>query len=201
MPDEPISPGEVSSGDDGLLRCPWAAGDPLLRRYHDEEWGATVRGEQPLYERIMLEAFQAGLSWLTVLRKRPAFRAAFAGFDPDTVAGFTDRRVEELMTDAGIIRNRAKIEAARTNARATIALRADGGLDEVIWSHRPDRSPEPRVAAEVPTVSVESAALAKALRRHGFRFVGPTTAHALMEAVGMIDAHLVECHRRGVAAA
>lgn len=186
-------------GLDGLHRCPWAASDPLLMGYHDEEWGAPVRGEQPLYERIVLEGFQAGLSWLTVLRKRPAFRSAFAGFDPDEVEAFTDAQVDALMGDPGIIRNRAKIEAARTNARATVALRTDGGLDALLWAHRPERSPAPRVAAEVPTTSAESTALAKVLRGRGFRFVGPTTVHALMEAVGMIDTHLLGCYRRGVA--
>jgi DNA-3-methyladenine glycosylase I len=192
--------GTAVVGDDGLRRCPWALSVPLLTEYHDTEWGVPVRGEQALYERVMLEAFQAGLSWLTVLRKRPAFRAAFLDFDPDRVAVLTDRDVERLMADAGIIRNRAKIEAARTNARATIALRADGGLDELVWAHRPDRSPRPRLVSDVPTVSPESTALAKSLRQRGFRFVGPTTAHALMEAVGVIDTHLVDCHRRGLAA-
>jgi DNA-3-methyladenine glycosylase I len=199
VPEPSIPAGAPVLGDDGLHRCPWAISSPLLLEYHDEEWGAAVHGEQPLYERVMLEGFQAGLSWLTILRKRPAFRAAFAGFDPDEVAAFTDTRVEELMADPGIIRNRAKIEAARTNARATIALRDDGGLEELVWSHRPARSPAPRVLSEVPSVSPESAALAKALRRRGFRFVGPTTVHALMEAVGMVDTHLVDCHRRGAA--
>jgi len=194
-----VTDGGAVIGADGLARCPWGDAGDLLREYHDTEWGVTVRGEQALFERLVLEGFQSGLSWLTILRKRPAFRAAFAGFDPDAVAAFTDARVEELMADAGIVRNRAKIEAARTNARAVVALRADGGLDELLWSRRPATSPAPQTVAEVPAVSPESTALAKDLKRAGFRFVGPTTAHALMEATGMIDTHLVACHRRGCA--
>ena len=190
--------GEASEGPDGLARCPWALGSDLLMAYHDDEWGVPVRGERPLFERLVLEGFQAGLSWVTILRKRPAFRQAFAEFDPDAVAAFTDADVERLLADAGIVRNRAKIEATRANARVTVSLRADGGLDELVWSHRPAASPSPRVAAEVPTQSPESAALAKDLRRRGFRFVGPTTVHALMEAVGMVDTHLTGCHRRGI---
>lgn len=180
-----------------LARCAWATSHPLNLHYHDTEWGMPVRGEQALFERIMLEAFQSGLSWLTILAKRPAFRAAFADFDPDVVAGFSDDDIERLMGDAGIVRNRAKINAARTNARATVALRDEGGLDELIWSHKPDVTPAPRVPEEVPSVSPESKELAKALKAKGFVFVGPTTAHALMEAVGLIDTHLVGCHRRG----
>jgi DNA-3-methyladenine glycosylase I len=181
----------------GVARCPWASSHPLNLEYHDTEWGLPVRGEAALFERIMLEAFQAGLSWLTILAKRPAFRAAFAGFDPDVVAQLDEAGMEALMANAGIVRNRAKIEAARTNARATIALRDDGGLDQLIWSHAPAESPAPHTVTEVPTVSPESTALAKALKARGFAFVGPTTAHALMEAVGLIDTHLVGCHRRG----
>lgn len=156
-----------------------------------------VRGERALFERISLEAFQSGLSWLTILAKRPAFRAAFADFDPDVVAAFGDADVERLMADAAIIRNRAKILAARTNAQATIALREHGGLDALIWSHRPVETPMPRTVADVPTSTPESKALAAALRGHGFAFVGPTTAYALMEAIGMVDTHLLGCHRRG----
>ncbi|MDQ4044480.1 MAG: DNA-3-methyladenine glycosylase I [Chloroflexota bacterium] len=189
-------PGAVV-GEDGLARCPWATSHPLNLHYHDTEWGMPVRGERGLYERIMLEAFQSGLSWLTILRKRPAFRVAFADFEPDLVARFTDADLARLMSDAGIVRNRAKIAAARTNAQATVALREAGGLDELIWSHQPETTPAPRVPAEVPTISPESRALAKALKAKGFVFVGPTTAHALMEAIGMIDTHLVGCHRRG----
>jgi DNA-3-methyladenine glycosylase I len=182
----------------GTARCPWAASDPLLRDYHDTEWGVPVHGERALFERIMLEAFQSGLSWRTVLAKRPAFRVAFADFDPDAVALFDDDDVARLMADAGIIRNRAKIEATRTNARATIELRARGGLEQLVAAHAPTVSPSPRTTDEVPTTSPESIALAKALKAGGFAFVGPTTAHALMEATGMVDTHLVGCHRRGV---
>lgn len=186
------------AGDDGLRRCPWALSHPLNLHYHDTEWGVPVRGEQALFERIMLEAFQSGLSWLTILRKREAFREAFAGFDPEAVAAFTDDDVERLMGDAGIVRNRAKILAARTNARATIALREEGGLDAFLWAHRPETSPAPTVPAEVPATSPASIALSKALKARGFVFVGPTTVHATMEAVGMVDTHLVGCFRRGI---
>lgn len=184
-------------GDDGLARCPWGAAGALLAGYHDTEWGLPVRGEQPLFERISLEAFQGGLSWRTVLAKRPAFRRAFAGFDPDAVAGFADDRLADLLSDVSIIRNRAKIAATRSNARAVVALRDHGGLDALVWSHRPATSPAPRTTAEVPVRSPEATALAAALKARGFRFVGPTTTHALMEATGMIDTHLVGCHRRG----
>jgi DNA-3-methyladenine glycosylase I len=156
-----------------------------------------VHGDQALFERIMLEAFQSGLSWLTILRKREAFRAAFADFDPDIVAAFTDDDIERLMQDAEIVRNRAKILAAITNARAVIALRDEGGLDALIWSYKPATTPAPRTHADVPTQTPESIALAKALKSRGFVFVGPTTAHALMEAIGMVDTHLVGCFRRG----
>ncbi|GAA3701349.1 DNA-3-methyladenine glycosylase I [Arthrobacter ginkgonis] len=183
--------------DDGLVRPAWASRDPLLREYYDTEWGMPVRDERGMYERLSLEAFQAGLSWVTILRKRPAFRTAFGGFHPDTVAAFGEADVERLMADAGIVRNRAKILAAITNARATIALRAEGGLADFVWSFRPAVTPEPRSMAEVPTTSPESVALSKALRRKGFAFVGPTTMFALMEATGIVDTHLVDSHRRG----
>ncbi|WP_323373909.1 DNA-3-methyladenine glycosylase I [Microbacterium sp. STN6] len=184
-------------GDDGLARPPWAATDPLLREYYDTEWGMPVRDEHGLYERISLEAFQSGLSWATILRKRPAFRAAFAGFDPESVAAFTDADVDRLLADAGIVRNRLKIRAAITNARATVDLRERGGLVDVVWSFQPDATPAPRTITDIPTSSPESVALAKALRREGFVFVGPTTMYALMEAIGMVDTHLVTSHRRG----
>ncbi|PSK95919.1 DNA-3-methyladenine glycosylase I [Murinocardiopsis flavida] len=184
-------------GADGLARPPWAATDPLLRDYYDTEWGMPVRDEQGLYERISLEAFQAGLSWATILRKRPAFRAAFDGFDPDTVARYTEDDVARLMGDSGIVRNDRKVRAAITNARAVIALRAEGGLADFVWSFAPAATPEPRTVEEVPTRSAESAALSKALRGKGFAFVGPTTMFALMEAIGMVDTHLVGSHRRG----
>ncbi|MGQ4538527.1 DNA-3-methyladenine glycosylase I [Dermabacteraceae bacterium P7074] len=183
--------------DDGLKRTPWAASDPLLRDYYDSEWGMPVWDEAGLFERLSLEAFQAGLSWLTVLRKREAFREAFAGFNPDKVAAFTDADVARLLTDARLIRNRAKIAATLNNARVTVGLRESGGLPTLIWSHLPERTPLPRTMGEVPTTSPESVALAKALRREGFKFVGPTTAFALMEAVGMVDTHLLDSYRRG----
>ena len=184
-------------GDDGLARPAWAATDPLLREYYDTEWGMPVRDERGLFERISLEAFQSGLSWVTILRKREAFRAAFAGFDPDAVAAFGEADVERLLGDAGIVRNRAKILATITNAKATIALRADGGLVDFVWSFRPEATPQPTRHSEIPTSSPESVALSKALRARGFAFVGPTTMYALMEAIGMVDTHLVDSHRRG----
>ncbi|ARF59305.1 3-methyladenine DNA glycosylase [Streptomyces gilvosporeus] len=192
-----VPEGEAVVGEDGLGRCVWAVSHPLNQQYHDTEWGLPVRGEQALFERITLEAFQSGLSWLTILAKRPAFRTAFDAFDPAVVAAYTDDDVARLMGDAGIVRNRAKIEAARGNARAVLELRHHGGLDRLIWSHKPRRTPVPRTVSEVPTRTAESKALATELRSYGFRFVGPTTGYALMEAIGMVDTHLVGCHRRG----
>ncbi|KPC64142.1 DNA-3-methyladenine glycosylase I [Streptomyces chattanoogensis] len=196
-PDARPAEGEAVVGEDGLGRCLWAVSHPLNQQYHDTEWGLPVRGEQALFERITLEAFQSGLSWLTILAKRPAFRAAFDAFDPEAVAAYTDGDVVRLMGDAGIVRNRAKIEAARTNAQAVLQLREHGGLDRLIWSHKPVRTPVPRTVSEVPTRTAESKALAAELRSYGFRFVGPTTSYALMEAIGLVDTHLVGCHRRG----
>jgi len=184
-------------GDDGLARPEWAATDPLMKEYYDTEWGMPVRDERGLFERLSLEAFQSGLSWATILRKRPAFRAAFDDFDPDKVAAYDDRDVERLMADAGIVRNRRKIDATITNARATVALREDGGLVDLVWSFRPEATPIPASYAEVPSTSEESKALSKELKRRGFAFVGPTTMFALMEAVGIVDTHLVDSHRRG----
>ncbi|MDY1004769.1 DNA-3-methyladenine glycosylase I [Curtobacterium sp. CFBP9011] len=187
---------DLVTGADGLARPLWASTDPMLRAYYDTEWGMPVRDERGVFERLSLEAFQSGLSWRTILAKRPAFRAAFADFDPDTVAAFGDEDVARLLGDAGIVRNRAKIAATITNANATVALRADGGLADFVWSFRPDDTPRPRTAAEVPTTSPESTALSKALRKRGFAFVGPTTMHALMEALGIVDTHLLGSHRR-----
>jgi DNA-3-methyladenine glycosylase I len=184
-------------GDDGLARPAWAAVDPLLREYYDTEWGLPVRDEQGLYERISLEAFQAGLSWATILRKRPAFRAAFHDFQPDVIAAYTEADVQRLLQDAGIVRNRLKIRAAITNAQATIALRAEGGLVDFVWQFKPAETPRPTSLEHVPTTSAESVALSKALRQRGFAFVGPTTMYALMEAIGMVDTHLLGSHRRG----
>jgi DNA-3-methyladenine glycosylase I len=180
-----------------MPRCGWATSAPEYVRYHDEEWGTPLHGDDALFERVCLEAFQSGLAWITILRKRPAFRAAFADFDPDVVATFTDADVERLMQDAGIVRNRMKITATIQNARATVALRHEGGLVELVWSFRPADTPRPTDHSEVPTVSEESKALSKALRKKGFAFVGPTTMYALMEAVGIVDTHLVTSHRRG----
>ena len=184
-------------GDDGLARPTWAAHDALLREYYDLEWGMPVRDERGLFERLSLEAFQSGLSWRTILAKRPAFRAAFADFDPDAVAAFDGDDVARLMADAGIVRNRRKVDATIGNARATIALREAEGLPALIWSFQPAETPRPTTYADVPTSSAESVALAKALRKAGFAHVGPTTMYALMEAVGIVDTHLVGSHRRG----
>ena len=184
-------------GSDGLSRPAWAASDPLMQEYYDTEWGMPVRDEQGLFERLSLEAFQSGLSWATILRKRPAFREAFGGYVPDLVAEYDERDVERLMADAGIVHNLRKVNATITNARATLRLRADGGLPDLVWSLRPETTPAPTTYAEVPTTSPESVALAKKLRSLGFVFVGPTTMFALMEAVGVIDTHLVGSHRRG----
>ena len=188
--------GGAVEGDDGRARCPWAGSDPLYRAYHDDEWGTALRGDAPLFERLVLEGFQSGLAWITVLRKREAFRTAFAGFDPERVAAFGPEDVERLLTDAGIVRNRAKIEAAVTNARAALAV--PEGLSDLLWSYAPDRpTAAPVTTADIPAVTPESTAMAKELKGRGFRFVGPTTAYALMQATGMVDDHLRDCWRRG----
>lgn len=196
-----VVPGNIADGlivgADGLARPAWAARDELLRDYYDTEWGMPIRDEQGLFERLSLEAFQSGLSWATILRKRPAFRRAFAHFNPEVVAEFGAADIDRLLGDAGIIRNRRKINATINNARATIALRNNGGLVDLIWSFKPKKTPAPRTMAEVPTQSEESVALAKELKNRGFAFVGPTTMFALMEAVGIVDTHLVGSHRRG----
>jgi len=182
-------------GPDGLVRCAWAGAAPDYLAYHDEEWGRPVHGESALYERLTLEAFQSGLSWITILRKRPAFRAAFAWFDPDRVAGFDDLDRLRLMADPGIVRNGRKIDAAVANARAVLALRADGGLDSYVWSFAPADHRPPRTTADLRATSPESVALAKGLKQHGIVFVGPTTAYATMQACGLVDDHLAGCHR------
>ena len=187
----------LTVGDDGLARPAWAATDALLRDYYDTEWGMPVRDERGLFERLSLEAFQSGLSWATILRKRPAFRAAFAGFEPDAVARFSEDDALRLMADASIVRNRRKVDATIGNARATVRLREDGGLAALIWSFQPESTPMPRSFADVPTSSPESVALSKELKRRGFAHVGPTTMFALMEAVGIVDTHLIGSHRRG----
>ena len=176
------------------MRC-FGDGNPLYERYHDEEWGFPVRDEQVLYERISLEAFQSGLAWITILRKREAFRRAFAGFDPEVVARYRDADVERLLGDVGIVRNRAKIEAAIANARATLALReATTSLPVLFWSFAPAVPPEPVASlGDLPATTPESVALAKALKAAGFRFVGPTTAYAAMQACGAVNDHLAGC--------
>ncbi|HET8765944.1 MAG TPA: DNA-3-methyladenine glycosylase I [Pedococcus sp.] len=187
----------VVVGADGLARCAWAGSSPDYLDYHDREWGVPVHGEKALYERITLEAFQSGLAWITILRKREAFRAAFAGFDPEAVAAFDDSDRERLMADAGIVRNRLKVDAAIANARAVLGLREQGGLEDLVWSHRPEQHTPPRSTAELRATSPESVALAKALKKAGFAFVGPTTMYAAMQACGLVDDHLLGCHRAG----
>ena len=186
---------DITLGADGRARCGWAGATPDYQAYHDEEWGRPQRDEVRLFEKLCLEAFQSGLSWLTILRKRAAFRAAFAGFEPAAVAAFGPADVERLLGDAGIVRNRAKIEAAVANARA--ALELPDGLSPLLWSFAPDPAtrPRPRTFADVPATTAESTAMAKDLRRRGFRFVGPTTAYALMQACGLVDDHLAGCWR------
>jgi DNA-3-methyladenine glycosylase I len=189
------------AGPDGLPRCGWALSAPDYIAYHDEEWGRPVHGDDALFERLTLEAFQSGLSWLVILRRREGFRKAFADFRAKDVAAYGDQDVERLLADPGIIRNRAKIEATLTNARVAAEL-APGELDTLIWSHAPDPAgrPAPRTLGDVPAVTAESTALAKALKARGFRFVGPTTAYAMMQACGLVDDHLASCHSRGAGA-
>lgn len=185
------------TASDGRARCAWVGDDAEYRRYHDEEWGRPLHGDRALFEKMALEGFQAGLSWITILRKRPRFREVFAGFDPAAVAAFGADDVERLMTDAGIIRNRAKIDATISNA-ALVRDMADGELDALMWSFAPQASrprPRPREFADVPAVTAESTALSKALRARGFRFVGPTTMYALMQSSGMVDDHVEGCWR------
>lgn len=175
------------------VRCAWAGSAPEYTAYHDDEWGRPLRGDTALFERLSLEAFQSGLSWIVILRKRPAFRAAFAGFVPEDVARFGETDVTRLLGDAGIVRNRAKIEATIANARAVLAL--DTGLDALLWSFAPASHTRPATLADVPATSPESVAMARELKRRGFRFVGPTTCYALMQAVGMVDDHVADCWR------
>jgi DNA-3-methyladenine glycosylase I len=174
-------------------RCAWAGSAPEYVAYHDDEWGRPLRGVTAMFERISLEAFQSGLSWLVILRKRPAFRTAFAGFDPAAVAAFGDQDVARLLADAGIVRNRAKIEATVHNARAVLDL--DVPLDELLWSFAPAEHPRPATLADVPAVTPESTGMARELKRRGFRFVGPTTCYALMQAAGLVDDHVAGCWR------
>jgi DNA-3-methyladenine glycosylase I len=190
--------GGVVVGADGLARCPWGATPEDYRVYHDEEWGRPVRGDDALFERLCLEAFQSGLSWLTILRRREGFRAAFAGFGIKQVAAFEEADAARLLADPGIIRNRLKIQATMSNARVA-ADWSEGELTDLIWSHAPSpdaRRPAPRRVSDVPATTPESIALAKALKQRGFRFIGPTTAYALMQACGLVNDHLADCHRR-----
>jgi DNA-3-methyladenine glycosylase I len=194
-------------GEDGLARCPWGLSTPEYIAYHDDEWGRPVRDDQGLYERLCLEAFQSGLSWLTILRKREGFRRAFDGFDPVKVAAYGPEDFERLMADASIVRNRAKIEAAIGNAGAVLAM-SDGlglghglglgqGLAAMVWTYADPDAPAPKTSADLPASTPGSKALAKELKKQGFRFVGPTTAYALMQACGLVDDHLADCYRRG----
>lgn len=188
--------GTEPPADDGRVRCGWSTGSQLYRDYHDHEWGRPLRGADAMFERLCLEAFQSGLSWLTILRKRPAFRAAFAGFAIERVARFTDADRARLLADPGIVRNRAKIDAAIANA--AVARELPVTLDELVWSFAPPPRPRPATLADVPATTPESIALAKELKRRGFRFVGPTTAYALMQATGMVDDHIAVCWVGGV---
>lgn len=193
--------GGAEAGRTAGLRCPWGLSTHDYLAYHDTEWGRPVHGDDALFERLCLEAFQSGLSWLTILRRREGFRSAFAGFKIRAVAEFTDADKDRLLADAGIIRNRAKIEATLANAKV-LAAWPDGELDELIWSYAPDPAtrPAPRILGDVPAVTPESTALAKDLKKRGLRFVGPTTAYALMQACGLVDDHLADCVARGTGA-
>jgi DNA-3-methyladenine glycosylase I len=193
MPDVAVA-SAVTTGADERVRCWWGASAPEYVQYHDEEWGRPLHGDDALYERLCLEAFQSGLSWLTILRKRPAFRAAFDGFMIERVAEFSERDVERLMGDAAIVRNRAKIEASINNAR--VAADLDIGLDELLWSFAPtEPRARPVTMSDLPAITTESTAMAKDLKRRGFKFFGPTTAYALMQATGMVDDHVRDCWR------
>ncbi len=185
---------------DGLVRCPWGADPPEYRRYHDEEWGRPVVDDTRLFEKLCLEGFQAGLSWLTILRKREGFRRAFSGFDVATVAAFGSADVARLLADAAIVRHRGKIEATIANARATLAVQADeGSLAALVWRYEPAvRPPPPRTMDDLPPTTPESVALSRDLRRRGFKFVGPTTVYAAMQSLGVVDDHVVDCHVRPV---
>ena len=187
----------LTSGPDGRRRCWWATAAPEYVRYHDDEWGRPVVDDRGLFERLCLEGFQSGLSWLTILRKREGFRTAFASFEIARIAAFDERDVERLLADQEIVRNRAKISAAIENARAALRLREDGqSLSELVWSCRPRREVTPRTRSDLPATTPESAALAGELKRRGFRFVGPTTAYALMQACGIVNDHLAGCAMR-----
>lgn len=191
--------GDLVEGDDGVVRCGWGASSPEYRAYHDEEWGRPVADGRRIFEKLSLEAFQSGLSWLTILRKRGAFREAFFGFDPAAVAAMGPADVERLMSDRAIVRNRAKIEATIANARAIATLGGVGPLAGLLWSHEPSRRRTPRALAEVPAATPESRALASELRGRGFRHLGPTTLYAAMQALGVVNDHLAGCALRDAA--
>jgi DNA-3-methyladenine glycosylase I len=195
-----VTTGLPVAGPDGLLRCPWSLSAPEYLSYHDEEWGWPVRDDQGIFERLCLEAFQSGLSWLTILRKRENFRAAFSGFDIEAVARFGPEDVARLLADPGIVRNRAKVEAAIANARAALPL-LPGGLVSLVWQYAGDHAQSPVGLADVPAVTSESKALAKALRSRGFTFTGPVTAYATMQACGVVNDHLAGCVIRSPAEA
>jgi DNA-3-methyladenine glycosylase I len=188
---------DLVTGADGLRRCPWGASTPEYERYHDTEWGRPVVDDVRLYEKLCLEGFQSGLSWITILRKREAFRRAFKGFDPAKVARFGEKDVQRLLGDAAIVRHRGKIEATIANAKATLAVQRDvGSLAALIWSFEPKRRAAPSSFADVPASTTESTALSKELLRRGFRFVGPTTCYAAMQSLGIVDDHMKGCHAR-----
>ena len=182
---------------DGMIRCPWGMDPPEYRRYHDEEWGRPVVDDTRLFEKLCLEGFQAGLSWLTILRKRDSFRKAFAGFDVATVAAFGPADIDRLLGDAAIVRHRGKIEATIANAAATLRVQAEeGSLAALVWRFEPAARPAPRTFDDLPPTTPESVALSHELRRRGFRFVGPTTVYAAMQSLGLVDDHLEDCHAR-----
>lgn len=189
----------MASPHDGLTRCPWGEAPDDLRRYHDEEWGRHLRGDRAIFERLSLEGFQSGLSWLTILRKREAFRAAFEGFDIDAVAGYDESDIQRLLANAGIVRHRGKIEAVIANARVLRdwqAVDGDGVLDATIWAYAEPGRPAPETIRDIPSSSPASVALARDLKARGWRFLGPTTAYAALQAIGVVNDHVADCHAR-----
>jgi DNA-3-methyladenine glycosylase I len=187
---------QLVTGDDGRARCAWGAGDATYREYHDTEWGRPVTDERGLYEKLCLECLQSGLSWALILRKRDGIRDAFRQFDPETVAAFGEADIEALLTDARVIRNRQKLEAIVRNAQATVGMRADTPLPQLVWSFRRPHRPAPRSYDDLPSLTDDSKALAKELKRRGFAFVGPTTVYSTMQAIGLVNDHLAGCHVR-----
>ncbi len=196
--ENPARPPSITTGPDDLARCWWGGSAPEYLAYHDDEWGRPLHGNNELYERLCLEAFQSGLSWLTILRKRPSFRRAYDGFIIERVATFGPDDVDRLMADAAIVRNRAKIEASINNAR--VAAELDTSLNDLLWSFAPAiPNPRPVTMGDLPAITTESTAMSKELKRRGFKFIGPTTAYALMQATGMVDDHVVDCWRAEMA--